>query len=328
LQRRAFIVLLAVGAARAGGVAAQPAARVHRLGILAPTEAPRPADPRLATGSIPKYLEELGYVPGRTLILEQRYAAGRLEDLPAMARELVRLRVDAIVAIGSSATRAAKAATSVVPIVMLGNFDPVAIGLVKSLAKPEANVTGVLIAPAGTLAGKKLELLKESVPRATRIAFLTHEDPGLRTQEKETQAAAAALRVTLALTRVRGNDYEAAFAAMMAGRPDALFVAASTYFVRDRKRIIELAARHRLPAMYEWPEQVEDGGFMSYGGDLGRTTRRVAEYVDRIFKGARPGDLPVEQPAELQLVINLKTARAIGLSIPPSLVARADRVIE
>jgi putative ABC transport system substrate-binding protein len=211
---------------------------------------------------------------------------------------------------------------------MLGNFDPIAIGLVKSLGKPEANVTGVLIAPAGTLAGKKLELLKEAVPRATRIAFLTHEDPGLRAQEKETQAAATALGVTLPLTRLRGGDYEGAFAAIVAGRPDALFVAASSYFVRDQKRIIELAARHRLPAMYEWPAQVEDGGFMSYGGDLSRTTRRVAEYVDRILRGARPGELPVEQPTELQLVINLKTARAIGLTVPPSLVARADRVIE
>jgi putative ABC transport system substrate-binding protein len=328
LQRRVFLTLLTVGVARAGGAAAQPAPGVHRLGILAPTEAPRAGDPRSATGSLPKHLEDLGYVSGQNLVLEQRYAAGRLEHLPAMARDLVRLRLEAIVTIGSSATRAAKAATAAVPIVMLGNFDPVAIGLVKSLGKPEANVTGVLIAPAGTLAGKKLELLKEAVPRATRIAFLTHEDPGLRTQEKETQAAAAALGVALPLTRLRGGDYEGAFVAMMTGRPDALFVAASTYFMRDRKRIIELAARHRLPAIYEWPEQADDGGFMSYGSDLGRTTRRVAEYVDRMFKGARPGDLPVEQPTEFQLVINLKTARTMGLSVPASLVARADRVIE
>ena len=296
MQRRAFVALLTVAAARAGSVAAQPAAGVHRLGILAPTEAPRDSDPRPATGSIPKYLEELGYVAGRTLILEQRYAAGRLEDLPAMARDLVRLRVNVIVAIGSAATRAAMTATAVVPIVMLGNFDPVAIGLVKSLAKPEDNVTGVLITPAGTLAGKKLELLKAAVPRATRIAFLTHEDPGLREQEKETQAAAAALGVTLALTRLRGDDYEGAFAAMVASRPDALFVAAASYFVRDRKRIIELAARHRLPAMYEWPAQVEDGGFMSYGGDLGRTTRRVAEYVDRIPRAPGPATCRSSSP--------------------------------
>jgi putative ABC transport system substrate-binding protein len=251
LHRRAFIALLAVGAAKPGGVAAQPAARVYPLGILAPTAPPAASDSAATTRSIPRYLEGFGCVPGRTLVVEHRYAAGRLEDLPAMARDLIRIQVEAIVAIGSSSVRAAKAARSVIPVVMFGNFDPVAIGLVKSLAKPEANVTGVLIAPAGTLAAKKLELLKEAVSRATRVAFLTHEDPGLRPQEKETQAAAAALGVTLLLTQVRGNDYEQAFVAMVADRPHALFVAASTYFVRDRKRIIELAARHRLPAMYE-----------------------------------------------------------------------------
>jgi ABC-type uncharacterized transport system substrate-binding protein len=327
LQRRAFIAVLAVGAARVGGAAAQPTG-VHRLGILAPTEAPRQSDPHSATGSLPSYLEELGYVRGRSLILEQRYAAGRLANLSALARELVRIRVEAIVAIGSSATRAAKAATSTIPIVFLGNIDPIATGLVKSLARPEANVTGVLIAPAGTLAGKKLELLKEAVPRASRIAFLSHEDPGVRGQEQETRAAAEALGITLPVTRVVGGDFERAFTALVADRPDALFVAASTYFMRDRRRIIELATRHRLPAMYEWPQQVEDGGLMSYGSDLAAVTRRLARYVDRIFKGARPGDLPVEQPTELQLVVNLRTARALRLSLSPALLARAARVIE
>jgi putative ABC transport system substrate-binding protein len=326
LRRRAFIAVLAGGAARAGGAVAQPA--VHRLGILAPTESPRPSDPHSATGSLPSYLEELGYVRGRSLVLEQRYAAGQLANLPALARELVRLRVEVIVSIGSSATRAAKAATSTIPIVFLGNIDPIATGLVKSLARPEANVTGVLIAPAGTLAGKKLELLKEAVPRATRIAFLSHEDPGVRGQEQETRAAAIALGIALPVTRVVGGDYERAFTALAADRPDALFVAASTYFMRARRNIIALAARHRLPAMYEWPEQVEDGGLMSYGSDLAAVTRRVARYVDRIFKGARPGDLPVEQPTELQLVINLRTARTLGLNLSPALLARAGRVIE
>jgi putative ABC transport system substrate-binding protein len=298
------------------------------LGILAPTPAPAPADQIVAVRSIPEFLEEMGYLPGQNLVVEQRYAAGWLEQLPALARELVRARVDVIVAIGSSATRAARAATDTVPVVFLGNFDPIAIGLVKSLARPEANVTGVLIAPAGTLAGKKLELLKDAVPHATRIALLSHEDPGLRVQEQETRDAAAALGIALRVTRVVGGDYERAFTVLAADRPDALFVGASTYFMRDRKRIIELAARHRLPAMYEWPAQVEDGGLMSYGSDLAVTTRRVAQYVDRIFKGARPGDLPVEQPTDLQLVINLRTARALGLGLPPSLLARAGRVIE
>jgi ABC-type uncharacterized transport system substrate-binding protein len=326
IARRALI--RAAGAA----VLAVPAAafaqgRVHRLGILAPTTAPAPAERSVAVRSVPAFLEEIGYLPGQNLVVEQRYAAGQLEQLPAMARELIQARVDVIVTIGSAATRAARAATTTVPVVFLGNFDPIAIGLVQSLARPEANVTGVVIAPAGTLAGKKLELLKDAVPRATRIALLSHDDPGLRAQEQETRAAAGALGIALPITRVVRDDYERAFTALAADRPDALFVGASTYFMRDRKRIIELAARHRLPAIYEWPEQVEDGGLMSYGSDLAATTRRVAQYVDRIFRGARPGDLPVEQPTELQLVINLRTARALGLSLSPALLARAARVI-
>ena len=295
--------------------------------MLMPTTRSDASERRTAVTLVPRFLAELGYAQGRNLVLEPRWAGGNLDRLPALARELIQLRMDVIVAVGSAAVRACGGASSTLPIVFYGNFDPIALGLVKSLAKPGGNVTGVLIAPAGTLAGKKMELLKEAV-RATRMAFLTHEDPGLALQEKETQSAATALGITLLLTRVRGNDYEGAFAAIAASRPEALFVAATTFFMRDRKRIIDLAARHRLPAMYEWPDQVEDGGLMSYGSDLSRTTRRVAEYVDRIFKGARPGDLPIEQPTELQLVINLKTARALGLSIPPSLIARADRIIE
>ena len=323
-MRTAGVAALAAPAA----ALAQTAARVHRLGLLAPTPPPPSADRSLAVRGVPGFLEEMGYRQGENLVLEQRYAAGRLEQLPTLARELVRARVDVIVAIGSAATRAARTATGSVPIVFLGNFDPIAIGLVQSLARPEANVTGVLIAPAGTLAGKKLELLKEAVPRASRIALLSHEDPGLRAQEQETRSAAVALGIALPVTRVVGGDYERAFTTLAADRPDALFVGASTYFMRDRKRIIELVARHRLPAIYEWPEQVEDGGLMSYGSDLSVTTRRVAQYVDRIFKGARPGDLPVEQPTELQLVVNLRTARALGLNLSPGLLARASRVIE
>jgi putative ABC transport system substrate-binding protein len=276
---------------------------------------------------VPRFLAELGYAQGRNLVFEPRWGEGNLDRLPALARELIQLRMDVIVAVGSAAVRACGGASSTLPIVFYGNFDPIALGLVKSLAKPGANVTGVLIAPAGTLAGKKMDLLREAV-RATRMAFLTHEDPGLALQEKETQSAATALGITLLLTRVRGNDYEGAFAAIAASRPEALFVAATTFFMRDRRRIIDLAARHRLPAIYEWPEQVEDGGLMSYRSDLSGTTRRVAVYVDRILRGDQPGDLPVEQPAEFQLAINLRTARALGLALPPSLVARADRVIE
>jgi len=211
-----------------------------------------------------------------------------------------------------------------VPVVFLGNFDPIAIGLVKSLARPEANVTGVLIAPAGTLAGKKLELLKAAVPRATRIALLSHEDPGLRAQEQETDAAAVALGIALPVTRVVGGDYERAFTALVADRPDALFVGASTYFMRDRKRIIELAARHRLPAIYEWPEQVEEGGLMSYGVSYPDLYYRAASYADRIFKGARPGELAIERPSKFAFGINRRTAHELGIVIPPDLQLRAD----
>jgi putative ABC transport system substrate-binding protein len=210
---------------------------------------------------------------------------------------------------------------------MWGNFDPVAEGFVTSLARPEGNVTGVLIAAEGTLAAKRLELLKGAVPRATRIATLFHEAV-LQTQVRETERAAASLGVTLVAAVVRGGDYERAFAAMAAERPAALFVAGSTFFFRDRKQIIELAAKHRLPAIYEWPEQAEEGGLMAYGSSLPEGYRRLAAYVDRVLKGAKPGDLPVEQPTNYELIINLKTAKALGLAISKSLLQRADRVIE
>jgi putative ABC transport system substrate-binding protein len=270
----------------------------------------------------------MGYVPDRDLTVETRYADGKLDRLPGLARELVQLQVDVVVAIATVSAQAAKRATTTIPIVLFPNVDPVAAGLVTSLSKPDGNITGILIAPAGTLAGKKLDLLREAVPRATRIAFLTPEDPAIHIQIRETQQAAASLGIELPVTTVRGGDYGGAFASLAAARPAALLVAASTYFVRDRKQIIELAARHRLPAIYEWPEHVDDGGLMSYGSSLTGTTRRVAVYVDRLFKGARPSELPIEQPAELQLVINLRTARALGLTLPPTLIARADRVIE
>ena len=330
MDRREFISAVAVSLLAAPDAAqAQQAGRVYRLGILAPTSMPAPSERRAAMILIPSALQELGYVQGQNLVVERRYGEGRLDRLPALARELVQLRPDVIVAIGSAAARAVKNATATIPIVLYANVDPVAAGLVKSLAKPGDNLTGVLIAPAGTLAAKKLELLKEAVPRAKRIAFLAWgDDPSFRPQVQETQEAASSLGVKLSVVEVRGGDYERAFAMIAAERPGALFVAATTYFVRDRKRIIELVAKHRLPAIYEWPEHVEDGGLMSYGSSLTGTTQRVAAYVDRIFKGAKPGDLPIEQPTRFELVVNLKAARALGLTLPPSLLSRADRIIE
>ncbi len=271
-------------------------------------------------------LRELGYVEGQNLIADRRYAEGKIERLPGLARELVQRRPDAIVAVASAAIRATKDATTTIPIVMWGTFDPVAEGFVASLARPEGNVTGVLIAAEGTLAAKRLELLKDAIPQATRIAALVHESV-IPSQVRETERAAASLGVTLVSVVVHGSDYERAFAAMGDERPDALFVAGSTFFVRDRKRIIGLAAKHRLPAIYEWPEQAEEGGLMAYGSSLPEGYRRLAAYVDRLFKGAKPSDLPVEQPTRYDLVINLKTAKALGLTIPQPVLARADKVI-
>lgn len=308
---------------------AQRADRVYRLGMLYPTRPPPESDQqRNSVFLIPAALRELGYVEGRNLVIERRFAEGRPERLPALAIELVQRRVDVLLAVSASAVRAAKAATARVPIVLYGNMDPVAAGLVASLARPGANITGLLIAPSGTLAGKKLELLKAAVPNAKRMVLLAPADPGFAGQVREVQAAATILGVELPVVEVRDGDFDRAFAAVAAQRPQALFVGAHASFMFDRKRIIELAARHRLPAIYEWPEQVEDGGLMAYGTSLALLARRTAAYVDRIFKGAKPGDLPIEQPTRFELVINLKAAKALGLTIPQSLLLRADRLIE
>jgi putative ABC transport system substrate-binding protein len=296
--------------------------------MLFPTTPPFPDDQRTTAILIPPALRELGYVEGQNLVIEQRYAEGKLERLPGLMREMVQLRVDVIVAVSAAAIRAARDATATIPIVMYGNLDPVAAGFVASLARPGGNLTGVLIAPGGTLAAKKLELLKAAVPGAARIALLAPADPNFARQVQEVQTAALSLGVKLVVVEVRDGGYDRAFATIAAERPGALFVGAHSSFMRHRKRIIELAAKHRLPAIYEWPEQVKDGGLMAYGTSLSGLSRRIAAYVDQIFKGAKPADLPVEQPATFELVINLKTAKALGLTIPPALLGRADQVIE
>ena len=329
MDRRAFIRAVGFGLLTAPlGAEAQRAGRVYRLGMLFPTTSPFPGDQRTTAILIPPALRELGYVEGQNLVIERRYAEGKLERLPGLTRELVQLRVDVIVAVSAAAIRAARDATATIPIVMYGNLDPVAAGFVASLARPGGNLTGVLIAPGGTLAAKKLELLKAAVPGAARIALLAPADPNFGRQVQEVQTAALSLGVTLVVVEVREGGYDRAFATIAAERPGALFVGAHSSFMRHRKRIIELAAKHRLPAIYEWPEQVEDGGLMAYGTSLSALSRRIAVYVDRIFKGAKPGDLPVEQPTTFELVINLKTAKALGLTIPPSLLLGAGRVIE
>jgi putative ABC transport system substrate-binding protein len=308
------------------GPVAHAADRVYRLGILRPGY---PGASDIGAQYLRAALREQGYVEGQNLTIAERYAQGQFDRLPALALELLEGKPDLLFTVGSTAAKAAKAQTATVSIVMFGNFDPVGQGLARTLARPGGNVTGVLIsADGGTLAGKKLELLKQAVPRAARFALLAPEDPSFGLQLEEARKAAAALGVGLQVVVVRQRDFDAAFAALAAERAQAVLVGAHSLFTNDRQPIIDLALRARLPTIWEWPKQVEDGGLMAYGADLQTLYRRVAVGMDRIFKGAPPGDLPIELPAKFELVVNQKTARAIGLALPQSLVLRADRVIE
>jgi putative ABC transport system substrate-binding protein len=315
---RLAVALLALALLAAPlAVEAQPAGKVYRLGILSPA-APQPSGMYDGRRDLIEVLRELGYVEGRNLDVER---------LPALAAELVQRRVDVVVALSPVAFRAAQEATKTIPIVILfAGSDPVELGLVSSLARPGGNVTGVVL--GSLLAGKRLELLKEAVPRATRIAMLVAGASSGQAQLQEAQRAAALLGVRLIVIEAKGRDYERAFATMRGERADALFVAASPVLHGDRGRIIELAARYRLPAIYQWAEHVEEGGLMAYGASQRWAIRRVATYVDRMFKGANPAELPVEQATVLTLALNLKTAKALGLTIPQSVLARADEVIQ
>jgi len=234
-----------------------------------------------------------------------------------------------IIAVGAAAVRAAKAASATVPIVFFGNFDPVKGGFVASLAQPGGNMTGILIAPEGTLSAKKADLLAQLVPGAKRMALLLPDDPNVASEQvPEVRKTAAGLGIDLFPIEVREGNYRAAFDKVEQVRAQLLFVASTTFFVRDRRQIIELANRYKLPAMYEWPDQVDDGGLIAYGPSRAAIYARIAADVDRILKGAKAGDIPIEQPSKLELVINLKTAKAIGLTIPQALLLRADRLVE
>jgi putative ABC transport system substrate-binding protein len=270
-------------------------------------------------------LRDLGYVEGQNLVFEWRYSEGKAERLPSLAAELARLNVDLIVAISTPAALAAKHATQTIPIVMVYVADPVATGLVASLARPGGNLTGGSDM-ATELSAKRLELLKEAVPTLSRVAVLWNAaDPGMVLRFREIEAAAQSLGVTLQSLAVRGpNDFEAAFASIVQERPEALFVVAEVLTLTHRCRVLDFAATHRLPAMYEFGVFVQDGGFMAYGPKLADTFQRSAYHVDRILQGAKPANLPVEQPMRFELAINPKTAKALGLTIPPALLVQAD----
>jgi putative ABC transport system substrate-binding protein len=274
-------------------------------------------------------LRELGYVEGKNIVIEWRSAEGKLDRAPALAAELVRLKVDVIVTGGPQSTRAAKEATITIPIVMAFDNDPVGNGFVASLARPGGNITG-LSTLYPEISGKQLELLKEIVPRLSRLAvFGNSTHPGNAQALKETELAAGALAVQLQYLDVRDpKDIETAFRAASKGRADAVLVLENAVLTSHRKQLVELAVKSRLPAIYPQTEYMEAGDLIYYGTNTADLFRRAATYVDKILKGAKPADLPVEQPTKFEFIINLKAAKQIGLTISPNVLARADKVIK
>jgi putative ABC transport system substrate-binding protein len=321
-RRDTVLALLALGATPLVGVA-QQAGKIPRIGYLSAGS----GEGSRVLAYFLQGLQELGYVEGKTIFVESRFAAGQPEKLREMAAELVRLKVDVIVGIDAAAI-AAKMITSTIPIVV-HSADPIGTGLVASLARPGGNVTGVSDLHS-ELIRKRLELIKEFVPKASRTAFLLNPtNPACSLQLKELQAAARAIRMTVESLEASGNDdIDRAFFAMKKDRVKAFLVCGDQVLINHQKQIYELAVRNRLPAIYTNSAWVERGGLVSYGANFADLYRRVAVYVDKILKGANPRDLPVEQPTKFELVINLKTAKALGIKIPQAILGRADRVIE
>jgi putative ABC transport system substrate-binding protein len=315
------VFLLTVSSAQA-----QQPKKVPRIGYLSAGSASSQSS---RVEAFRQGLREFGYAEGKNIIIEYRYAEGKPERLKELAAELVRLKVDIIISGGPAVTRSAKEATVTIPIVMGFDNDPVGVGFVASLARPGGNITG-LSSLAPEISGKQLELLKEIVPRLSRVAVLgTSTQPGYAQVLREMELAAGALGVKLQYLDVLDpTDIETAFREASKGRADAILVLANPVLFSHRTQIADLSVKSRLPAVYYAIEYVEDGGLMTYSVSITDLFRRAATYVDKILKGAKPADLPVEQPTKFELVINLKTAKQIGLTIPPSVLARADRVIK
>ena len=328
MERRAFLAGAAALLAAPLVAEAQQAGKVPRIGFLSPSSL---SDSRTAlfVEAFRQGLRELGWVEGQNIAIEYRWAEERTERLPDLARSLVSLRVDLVVAATSPAIQAARQAGGTIPIVMAVTADPVATGFVVSLSRPGRNITGLSMM-GGELVGKQLEILKEVVPKVSRVALLWNPATLANVaQLPHAQDAARASGVQLQSVKVADPEgIESAFATMTRERAGALIVLADAMLVANRSRIAALASKSRLPAMYMLTDHVKAGGLMAYGPDLAEMYRRSASYVDRILKGANPGDLPIEQPTKFEFVINLKTAKALGLTIPPSLLLRADQVIE
>jgi putative tryptophan/tyrosine transport system substrate-binding protein len=329
MERRTFLGVIAGGLLAAPLAAeALPAPRNARIGYLATNLATTPH----LQDAFRQGLRDLGYVEGRNLVIEYRSAEGKSDRLAVLAAELVALNIDVIVAPGTPQALAAKQATRTLPIVFATAADPVGSGLVTSLARPGGNVTGLsILAPA--LVGKRLELLTQALPGVSRVAVLWqpggHDERTDNDILKEAGVAARVLGVRLQFVEARGPaDFDRAFSDMTRARAGALTVLTGIMFLNERRRLVDLTAKNRLPAVYGGRDFVDAGGLLSYGPNLDDLYRHAATYVDNILKGAKPGDLPVEQPTKFELVINLKTAKALGLTIPPSLLQRADQVIE
>ena len=323
MRRREFITLLGGAAAWPLAARAQQPAKMARVGILNYAAA---QDIRVS--QFRDALRQLGYAEGKNLAVTYLWADGVPDRLPELAAELVARKVDVIIALGP-AVWAVKRATTTVPIVIAFSGDPVGDGVVASLARPGGNITGFSYMSTD-LAAKRLEMLSKAFSKTNRIGVLYNpQEPATRLEMQETEAAATMLGVTLQpLAAGHPDDLEPAFAAAKGERADALVVFTHGFAVLNRARIMELAARYRLPTLYGWRDFVDEGGLMSYGPDIEVLVRRAASYVDRIIRGEKPGDLPIEQPTRLRLILNLKTAKALGLDIPPTLLARADEVIE
>jgi putative tryptophan/tyrosine transport system substrate-binding protein len=328
VNRRRFLLTSLAGMLPAPLAAeAQQAGKVYRVGFLSNGWS---TASRQFVAAFREGLRELAWVEGQNLVIEYRWAEGKSDRLPDLTAELVRLRVDVLVASGAAATRAAKEATTTTPIVSVGVQDPVALGSVQSLARPRGNITGPTLTGGLAIVGKQLELLKETVPGVSRVAVLWNPgNPMLLQQVREAEIAAGSLSVQLQPVEARSPDeFDRAFSMIIRGRMEALLVTADPMFGAQATRLATLAARNRLPAMYGLRRHVEAGGLIAYGASELDVFRRAATYVDRILKGTKPADLPMEQPTKFELVINLKTAKALGLTIPASVLARADEVIE
>ena len=326
MDRRAFLGTVTGLLAAPLAAQAQRGAKTWRVGFLSGGGRPPDGAPPLP---LRQALQELGYVEQQNVIYLSRWANAKQDRLPGLAAELVGLKVDVIVTVGGPSSAAAKQASPSIPVVMALVGDADGLGLIDSLARPGGNVTGVTDQSAD-LSAKRLEIITEAVPRAARIAVLWNaDDRGMTLRYREVEKAAQLLHVAVQPLGVREpNDFDAAFSAMTLNRPDALFLVTDALTALNRKRVIDFALVHRIPAMYEFGFLVQDGGLMSYGANQDDNFRRAASYVDRIFKGASPSTLPVERPGRYYLTINLKTAKALGLTIPPALLLRADQVIE